>query len=72
MTFDESFSGVKLTCARLMMDPSLFSKRLLTSRSALSCLCFSIAWKWAHSAASFLLSSAQCCITDFCSSSNAL
>lgn len=60
-----------LTWARLMMEPSLFSKRLSTSRSALSRLCFSIVWKWAHSAASFLLSSAQCCITDFCSSSKA-
>ncbi|KAA8584914.1 hypothetical protein FQN60_003608 [Etheostoma spectabile] len=65
-------TGTRITCARLMMEPSLFSKRLLTSRSALSCLCFSMAWKWAHSAASFLLSSAQCCITDFCSSSSAL
>lgn len=66
------FYILKLTCARLMMEPSLFSKRLLTSRSALSRLCFSVVWKWAHSAASFLLSSAQCCITDFCSSSSAL
>lgn len=60
------------TCAREMMEPSLLSKRLLTSLSALSCRCFSWAWKWAHSAASFLLSSAQRCITNFCSSSNEL
>lgn len=64
-----------LTCARLMMEPSLLaslSRALLASLSALSCLCFSWVWKWAHSAANFLLSSAQCCITDCCSSSNAL
>lgn len=54
------------------MEPSLLSMRLLTSRSALSRCCFSWVWKWAHSAASFFLSSAQCCITDFCSSNSTL
>ncbi len=64
-----------LTCAMLKMDSSLFaslSMARLASLSTRSWRCFSCVWKRLHSAASFLRSSAQCCMTDCCSSSRAL